>query len=179
MLMGVNRNEVLSLVADSKYHNIIEEKLDMLENGFRSQVELILSYNDDISRQEEIYCGGKVAWLYPRKTFFKVPLRLMIDAKNLRDTEFVAVFLHECGHLADHKDLDIPFRSGISELSAWNHALMFFKSVEPTNEELDLFFHKAKSSLITYDIDVHSIVEISDRSNELFMMATQLVSEDK
>lgn len=152
-------SEILNQVENNKYHKLLIEKIDLLENCFRFPVKIILIKNNYGIKQDGIKNGGKVVWQVPRDQSFKIANELKIDAQNLKNIEFLAIFLHECGHIQDSENLEIIFNSKESEISAWKHAYKSFNKQNPSNEDSKLFLKKMEQSLTTYEIAIESVIE--------------------
>ncbi len=166
--MAIKVEEVLSVISDEKFHPIIRENFNTLLSGYKFPVKIVLCETDFSVKQEGIYKGGKVEWILPRGQFHKTPQCFKIDIKNLKDLEFVCIFLHECGHFKDYRNFHIPFQSEISELSAWNHALASLYGVINSDEEWAAVFQIAKVSLASYEVNLKTLDELRDKESPLF-----------
>lgn len=158
-------DEILNQISNTKYHNLIKEKIKFLENEFKEPIKVTLIKNNYASKIEDVLNGGKVVWKKPETEFPKTPISIKIDALNLIEIDFLAVFLHECGHVSDYNNPNIQIKSKKSEISAWKHAIKDFNSINFSKEDRHKFIEFLGNSLTTYDINKKKIEEITNLIN--------------
>lgn len=151
-------SEILNIVDNEKYHNLIIQKIKFLRDDPRFPIKIILIKNENQLKNEGIINGGKVVWQDTHGKSFKIANEIKIDVFNLKNIEFLAVFLHECGHIQDSQNLEITFQSKESEISAWKHAYKSFNKHNPSNKDSQLFLKKMEQSLATYKIPIESVI---------------------
>jgi|GEM_PF-6275310 hypothetical protein len=156
--MTNNIDEIIKCIGTKDYQVIIEEKIKFLREMF---VPVIIVQSSAIILEENIFEAGKIQWIKPTiDRPLKTPLKIMVDGINLSGIKFLAVFLHECGHVKDYDNPDIELKTIASEKSAWIHASKDFLSCNPQKADKEIFYFKMKKSLESYDITINRIEDI-------------------
>ena len=145
--------EIKSYIVQEKYHNLVELKIKWL---YSLGLPLIFVTSNKAIKVERIKPGGKVEWDITQPPT-KIPLRFYLNCKDFRGIKLLAIFLHECGHVADKDDSYIIPRTKESEISAWKHATRWFLEVLPSYEEKIIFNETVKESLASYGIGTDAL----------------------
>lgn len=145
--------ELKSYIPQEKYHELV---VTMVKWICSLELPLILVTSNKIIESEDIKPGGKVTW-DPATPHNKRPKRIYLNGNDFNGIRFLAIFLHECGHVEDKDDRNIIPKSNQSEISAWKHAKRWFLEVLPSNEEKIIFFETVKESLASYGIKTDAL----------------------
>jgi len=145
--------ELKTRFGTNTYFDILTLKIDWL---FSIGVSVIAVSNSALFDEENIRYGGKVVW--DKTETGKRPTTLMLNMVDYQDTEFIAIILHECGHIKDKDDATIRFATPESEISAWKHAIDDFKCVPTGRKDKEIFSAVLKRGLISYGVE-ESIIE--------------------
>ena len=150
--------ELRTCFIKDKYEKFITQKVDWL--GSLGINILLLSTRFAIEAEEVSY-GGKVCW--EKDSNPKKPLSLMLNIVDFQDIEFIAILLHECGHIKDKDDSSIQLQTLESEISAWSHAIGDFERLDSDEIEREKFSAIMKKALTAYKVDESTIQKMTFR----------------